>query len=252
MSETIQCEVAVLGGGPGGYTAAFRAADLGKKVILIEKDERIGGVCLNVGCIPSKTLLHAADIIEESIDALSYGLKFSAPEIDLDALRAKKDDVVDKLTGGLKGLAKARKVTIVRGSGTFKDSGSISVDGPDGPLEIKFKDISVVENFYMMKFFINGMLDSYALVDDKIFIAGDTISYPVMRKSFYENDEVLIRLHTVDKETFKYYNQLNDAVSDGMGPGGSSTPYNPASNFGEDVLGYFAAWSYVSETVIIQ
>ena len=119
-------------------------------------------------------------------------------------------------------------------------------------LEIKFKDVSVTENFYMMKFFINGTLDSYALVDDKIFITGDTISYPVMRKPFYENDEVLVRLHTVDNETYKYYNQLNDAVSDGMGPGGSSTPYNPASNFGEDVLGYFAAWSYVSETVIIQ
>ncbi len=140
MSETIQCEVAVLGGGPGGYTAAFRAADLGKKVILIEKDERIGGVCLNVGCIPSKTLLHVAEIIEESVDALTYGLKFSAPEIDLDALRAKKDDVVDKLTSGLKGLAKARKVTIVRGSGTFKDSSSISVNGPDGPVEIKFEN----------------------------------------------------------------------------------------------------------------
>jgi len=90
------------------------------------------------------------------------------------------------------------------------------------------------------------------LADDKIFINNDTISFPLMRKSFYKYDEVTIRLHTVDQEAFKYYTQLNDAISDGVGPGGSSTPYNPASNFGEDVLGYFVAWSYVSETVIIQ
>jgi hypothetical protein len=119
-------------------------------------------------------------------------------------------------------------------------------------LEIKFKDVTASDDFYMMKFFINGLLDSYALVDDKIFLVGDTVSYPVIRKSFYENDEVIVRLHTVDNGTFNYYNQLSDAISDGMGPGGSSTPYNPASNFGEDVLGYFAAWSYVSDTVVVQ
>jgi len=119
-------------------------------------------------------------------------------------------------------------------------------------LEIKFKDVTAGDDFYMMKFFINGLFDSYALVDDKIFLVGDTINYPVIRKSFYKNDNVVVRLHTVDNETYKYYNQLNDAVSDGMGPGGSSTPYNPASNFGENVMGYFAAWSYVSDTVIIE
>ena len=119
-------------------------------------------------------------------------------------------------------------------------------------LEIKFKDVTASDDFYMMKFFINGLLDSYALVDDKIFLVGDTISYPVIRKSFYENDEIIVRLHTVDNGTFNYYNQLSDAISDGMGPGGSSTPYNPTSNFGEDVLGYFAAWSYVSDTVVVQ
>ena len=94
------------GGGPGGYTAAFRAADLGKNVVLIEKDDRIGGVCLNVGCIPSKTLLHAAEIIEEAAEARVYGLEFPAPKINLDTLRGKKNEVVDKLTGGLKSLAK--------------------------------------------------------------------------------------------------------------------------------------------------
>jgi hypothetical protein len=119
-------------------------------------------------------------------------------------------------------------------------------------LEIKFKDVTATDDFYMMKFFINVWLDSYALVDDKIFLVDDTISYPVIRKSFYENDEIIVRLHTVDNGTFNYYNQLSDAISDGMGPGGSSTPYNPTSNFGENVLGYFAAWSYVSDTVVVQ
>ncbi len=120
-------------------------------------------------------------------------------------------------------------------------------------LEIKFKDVSTSENFYMMKLFVNNEFDSYALVNNKIFtVSGDTITYPVIRKTFYKNDEVVVILHTVDAKTYKYYNQLSDAISDGMGPGGSSTPYNPTSNFGDDVLGYFAAWSYVADTVIIE
>ena len=139
MAETIQCDLAVIGGGPGGYTAAFRAADLGKTVVLIEEGERIGGVCLNVGCIPSKTLLHAAEIIAEARDAAAYGVQFPAPEIDLDTLRGKKDQVIGKLTGGLAGLAKARKVRILRGRGQFTSPNTIQVPsaappaGPDSP-----------------------------------------------------------------------------------------------------------------------
>ena len=140
MSDKIQCELAVLGGGPGGYTAAFRAADLGKKVVLIEKEERIGGVCLNVGCIPSKTLLHAAEILFDAKEAGSYGISFAKPEIDLDALRKKKNDVVDKLTGGLKGLAKARKVQIVRGTGRFTGKNEFTVDSDGGSSVIEFKN----------------------------------------------------------------------------------------------------------------
>ena len=132
MAETIQCSVAVLGGGPGGYTAAFRAADLGKNVVIIEDAERIGGVCLNVGCIPSKTLLHASEIIAEARDAAAYGLKFAPPELDLDTLRGKKDQVIGKLTGGLAGLAKARGVTIVRGRGQFTSPNTIEVTPPEG------------------------------------------------------------------------------------------------------------------------
>src|SRR3954462_15212677 len=112
-------DVVVLGAGPGGYTAAFRAADLGLKVILIERYERLGGVCLNVGCIPSKALLHVARMIAEAEEAKGQGIAFGEPEIDLDGLRSWKDSVVARLTGGLDGLAKQRKVDVVRGTPKF-------------------------------------------------------------------------------------------------------------------------------------
>ncbi len=122
----------VLGTGPGGYTAAFRAADLGLEVVMIEKYEQIGGVCLNVGCIPSKALLHTAQIINEAEEMGSHGIKFGKPKIDIDAVRANKDDIIGKLTGGLKGLAKQRKVTVVQGYGKFTSDKAIEVEGPDG------------------------------------------------------------------------------------------------------------------------
>ena len=109
----VHAEVVVLGSGPGGYTAAFRAADLGKKVVLIERDPTLGGVCLNVGCIPSKALLHAAKVISEAEEMGHFGVKFAKPEVDVDGLRGWKESVVKKLTGGLSGLAKGRKVTVV-------------------------------------------------------------------------------------------------------------------------------------------
>src|SRR6185436_13136671 len=109
----------VLGGGPGGYTAAFRAADLGLAVVIVERYERLGGVCLNVGCIPSKALLHVAKVIAEAQLAAEHGVKFGEPEIDVDALRGWKDSVVDRLTGGLAQMAKGRKVRIVSGEGRF-------------------------------------------------------------------------------------------------------------------------------------
>lgn len=134
----IHAEVVVLGSGPGGYTAAFRAADLGKKTVLIEKHSRLGGVCLNVGCIPSKALLHVAKVITEAEEMGSHGVTFSKPKIDLDELRAFKDSVVGKLTGGLDGLSKGRKVDVVRGMGTFTGPNMISVDGPDGVKTVSF------------------------------------------------------------------------------------------------------------------
>jgi len=125
-------EVVVLGSGPGGYTAAFRAADLGKQVILIERYSSIGGVCLNVGCIPSKALLHTAQVINEANEASVHGVSFGEPTIDIDKIRSYKEDTISKLTGGLKQLAKQRKVTIVQGYGKFTSANTLSVEDDEG------------------------------------------------------------------------------------------------------------------------
>jgi dihydrolipoamide dehydrogenase len=125
-------EVLVLGAGPGGYTAAFRAADLGKAVVLVERWPTLGGVCLNVGCIPSKALLHASKVIAETKEMAEHGLAFTAPEIDVGKLKGWKDGVVRKLTGGLAGLAKARKVTTLQGYGRFTSWNQLEVERPDG------------------------------------------------------------------------------------------------------------------------
>lgn len=134
--NTLQAEVVVLGSGPGGYTAAFRAADLGKKVILIERYSSIGGVCLNVGCIPSKALLHVAEVINEAADFSHVGVSFESPNIDIEKLRTHKEGVIGKLTGGLKQLAKQRKVTIVHGYGRFTGTHSINVESEDGAVSV--------------------------------------------------------------------------------------------------------------------
>jgi dihydrolipoamide dehydrogenase len=126
--ESSRAEVLVLGAGPGGYTAAFRAADLGKKVVLVERWASLGGVCLNVGCIPSKALLHAAKVIDETHAMAAHGISFTAPQIDIDKLRGWKDGVVKRLTGGLAGLAKQRKVTVVTGTARFVSSHQIEVE----------------------------------------------------------------------------------------------------------------------------
>ena len=132
-SSDIQTEIVVLGSGPGGYTAAFRAADLGKKVVLIERYATLGGVCLNVGCIPSKALLHTAKVITEAEETAHHGVSFGAPNIDLDALRNwKANDVVAKLTGGLSAMAKQRNVTVVQGLGKFTSPNQIAVTADDG------------------------------------------------------------------------------------------------------------------------
>lgn len=136
----IQTEVVVLGSGPGGYTAAFRAADLGKRVILIEKEPTLGGVCLNVGCIPSKALLHAAKVIEEARAFSAHGIEFLAPKINLDNLRSWKESVVKRLTGGLQMLAKQRKVEVIHGQGNFISPTEIAVKGKENTQTITFQN----------------------------------------------------------------------------------------------------------------
>lgn len=138
MSTELQTEVVVLGSGPGGYTAAFRAADLGKKVILIERYANMGGVCLNVGCIPSKALLHAAKVVDEAHEMTDCGIDFGKPKIDTKKLRDWKNKVVGRLTSGLKALAKQRKVEIVQGTAQFISSNQIAVETPQGKQVIKF------------------------------------------------------------------------------------------------------------------
>ncbi|QOL25879.1 dihydrolipoyl dehydrogenase [Thalassotalea sp. LPB0316] len=139
MSNEIKTQVVVLGSGPGGYSAAFRAADLGLDVVLVEKYSNLGGVCLNVGCIPSKALLHVAKVLDDAKDMASHGVTFGQPEIDLEKIRQWKDkDVVGKLTQGIAGMAKMRKVKTVTGYGKFTSDKTIEVEGADGKTTVTF------------------------------------------------------------------------------------------------------------------
>ena len=136
----MECDTLVLGAGPGGYTAAFRAADLGQRVVLVERYPVLGGVCLNVGCIPSKALLHAAKVITEAEEMSHFGITMSKPHIDINALRGWKESIIKKLTGGLTGLAKARKVQTVQGKGTFTSPSTVTVETTEGHKTIAFKN----------------------------------------------------------------------------------------------------------------
>jgi dihydrolipoamide dehydrogenase len=135
----VECQVVVLGSGPGGYTAAFRAADLGQDTVLVERYAALGGVCLNVGCIPSKALLHAARVIDEAAHAVDYGIAFGEPRLDLDKLRAYKDKVVAQMVKGLDGMSKQRKVRVVEGTGMFVSPNEIEVATKDGTKLVRFE-----------------------------------------------------------------------------------------------------------------
>jgi dihydrolipoamide dehydrogenase len=132
----VECDMMVLGAGPGGYSAAFRAADLGMNTVLIERYPTLGGVCLNVGCIPSKALLHVAAMIDEAASMSKHGVTFAKPQVDIDELRGYKEKVVGKMTGGLSGMAKARKVTVVQGVGQFVGPNHIEVTAEDGSKKV--------------------------------------------------------------------------------------------------------------------
>ncbi|HHJ34210.1 MAG TPA: dihydrolipoyl dehydrogenase [Gammaproteobacteria bacterium] len=147
----LHAEVVVLGSGPGGYTAAFRAADLGKKVILIEKYDSIGGVCLNVGCIPSKALLHTAEIINEAAEMADHGISFGKPKIDIRKLAGFKDKVIKQLTGGLAGLARQRKVQVVTGYGRFTSPNTIEVSSKKGDQTLSFDNAIIAAGSSVFK-----------------------------------------------------------------------------------------------------
>ncbi|WP_396333277.1 dihydrolipoyl dehydrogenase [Burkholderia anthina] len=147
----IECDMLVLGAGPGGYSAAFRAADLGMKSVLVERYSTLGGVCLNVGCIPSKALLHTALVIDEAAALASHGITFGAPQVDLDKLRDFKGGVVKKLTTGLAGMAKARKVEVVTGVGAFVDPFHMEVQGENGKKVVKFKQAIIAAGSQAVK-----------------------------------------------------------------------------------------------------
>ena len=170
----IICDVMVLGAGPGGYTAAFRAADLGKKVVLIEKHATLGGVCLNVGCIPSKALLHVAKVINEAAALSTHGVTFSAPQLDIAQIRAFKAGVVKQLTTGLDGLAKARKVQKLHGTAQFTSPFTIEVEGPAGTQIVRFTHAIIAAGSHSFK--VPGMpLDDPRVIDSTGALALATI-----------------------------------------------------------------------------
>lgn len=160
-------QVLVIGSGPGGYTAAFRAADLGKEVTLIERHDNLGGVCLNVGCIPSKALLHTAEVINEAKTAEHLGVHFEAPSIDIDGVRKNKTDIVTKLTGGIKALAKARKVNVIAGYAQFISTNQVSIEGGDEVIE--FEDCIIAAGSQVTK------IPSFPFEDDRVMDSTDAL-----------------------------------------------------------------------------
>ena len=158
----IECKLVVLGSGPGGYTAAFRAADLGVDTVLVERYASLGGVCLNVGCIPSKALLHAAAVIDEAAAMAAHGVTFGKPAIDIDKLRSFKGKVVGQLTGGLAGMAKQRKVRTVEGSGVFVSPNEMEVQTKNGVKLIRFEQAIIAAGSQSVK------LPSFPWDDERI------------------------------------------------------------------------------------
>ena len=177
MSEKNIYDVAVLGGGPAGYTAAFRAADLGLKVCLINQYASLGGTCLNVGCIPSKTLLHGALIMEEAEGIAKFGITFSKPEIDIDKMRDYKKLVISQLTGGLDQLCRARKITTIVGKGEFKDRNTLIIRGAEGNEEVSFKKAIIATGSHPVK--LPGIPE-----DNRIWDSTDALELKSIPKRF--------------------------------------------------------------------
>ncbi len=169
----LRTDVLVLGAGPGGYTAAFRAADLGREVVLVERHAALGGVCLNVGCIPSKTLLHVAEVLDAAEALAESGVAFGAPKIDLDRLRARKDAVVAQLTGGLTKLAKQRGVTVLTGTGTLSGRKQCRVETADGDVTVSFEHAILAAGSRPVP--LPGLPDDPRVLDSTSALALDSI-----------------------------------------------------------------------------
>jgi dihydrolipoamide dehydrogenase len=170
-AHTIETDVAVLGAGPGGYSAAFRAADLGKRVVLVERHDTLGGVCLNVGCIPSKALLHVAQVMDEVRELAAHGVAYGEPKLDLVQLRGRTAAVVKRLTDGLEGLAKRRKVEVVRGEGRFVSPNRLIVEGPDGSTAVDFGHAVIAAGSRVVR--LPGLPD-----DPRIMDSTDALALP--------------------------------------------------------------------------
>ena len=175
MAQTTQ--IAVLGAGPGGYAAAFYAADLGMQVTLIDEEKNPGGVCLYRGCIPSKALLHVAKVVDEAAHASKWGVTYSAPAIDVDKLRAYKQGVVDKLTAGVGSVAKLRKVNYVRGRATIAGPKSLKVAGASGETEIQFEHLILATGSHPTK------IPSLALDSPRMMDSTSGLELPDVPKS---------------------------------------------------------------------
>lgn len=221
----LETEVVVLGSGPGGYTAAFRAADLGKKVVLIERYANIGGVCLNVGCIPSKALLHTAEIINEAQEFAKHGVKFGTPEIDINAIREHKDSIIGKLTTGLKGLAKQRKVQILQGYGRFSSANTIEVEMADGSKQtVKFANCIIAAGSSVTK------LPFIPWHDPRVMDSTDALNLPEIPKRMLVVGGGIIGL-----EMATVYNALGASItvvelSPGLIPGADRDIVKPLHN----------------------
>jgi dihydrolipoamide dehydrogenase len=173
----VECRMLVLGAGPGGYTAAFRSADLGLDTVLVERYPSLGGVCLNVGCIPSKALLHAANVIDEAAHAKDYGIDFGAPKIALDALRGYKEKVVGQLTKGLAGMAKQRKVRTLQGGGKFVSPNEIEVTGDSGTQLVRFEQCIIAAGSQPVK------LPAFPWDDPRVMDSTDALELKDIPKS---------------------------------------------------------------------